>query len=102
MARKYLESHGYQVLRSIGENTPVDLVAWEDTGYLLLVLVRRTRHPLEGSDIIITTFYEDIATLRSLARPSHATLQFWLWTDYRGFRVFEVLPGGIREVSAFE
>ncbi len=102
MARKYLESHGYQVLRSVGRSSPVDLVAWEDTGYLLLVRVRRTRYPIKGSDTVNATFCEDLAAMRSMARPSHATLQLWLWTDRLGFRVFEVLHGGTREVGTLE
>ena len=37
LARDLLVLHGYQVVRSAGSHTPIDLVAWQDGGHLSLI-----------------------------------------------------------------
>jgi Holliday junction resolvase len=102
LARKKLESLGYNVLRNCGTRSPVDLFAWRGAGHLLLIRVRNNRHPLARPGQVHVAYREDIASLLAIDRPSFAMLQLWLWTGHTGFRVFEVLVGGIREVGDHE
>ncbi len=102
MARVCLESQGYHVLKSAGSRSPVDLVAWKDTGHPLLIQVRRSRRRLDLHTQISWMFRDDIRALQAIHLPYFASLQLWLWTDRQGWRVFEVLPGGIEEVGVLD
>lgn len=102
LARKDLEALGYHVLRNCGTRSPVDLVAWRDAGHPLLIRVRRERHTLTRPGEILAAYHEDITSLLAIGRPPLAMLQLWLLTGRKGFRVFEVLVGGIREVGGRE
>jgi Holliday junction resolvase len=102
MARVCLESQGYHVVKSAGAHSPVDLVAWKHTGHPLLIQVRRSRRRLDLHTQVSWMFRDDIMALQAVCRPYFASSQLWLWTDRQGWRVFEVLPGGIEEVGALD
>jgi len=98
LARDLLISKGYQVLRSTGPHSPVDLVAWQDRGHTLLVQVRRNKIHLDGAARVAQTYRNDIEALRTVARPTGSTVEFWVWAQNEGWHFYSVLPGGIWEV----
>lgn len=97
----WFRQQGYQVVRSRrGVTSPLDLVAWSSEE-LVLVLIRRTRRVPPSLHAIADRYREEILTLRSLPDPegSCCSYQFWLSVSCHGWRVFEVMPGGIREIT---
>jgi len=98
LARDLLVSRGYQVLRSAGSHSPIDLVAWQDSGRTLLVQVKRNKIHLDGTSRVAQIYRHDIEALRSIPRPTGSTLELWVWTPHKGWRFYSILPGGICEV----
>ena len=101
MARDLLKSDGYQVIRTAGSHSPVDLVAWRSHDSLLFIQARRTRSPINRSSVA-KTYQDDLAALRKIPRPHNAMIQFWLWNNRQGWRFFAVMPGGIRGMVSYE
>ncbi|MCX6700970.1 MAG: restriction endonuclease [Methanomicrobiales archaeon] len=98
LARDLLVAKGYQVLRSTGPHSPVDLVAWLDHGHTLFVQVRRNKIHLDGTEHVAQTYQNDIRALRTVARPTGSTAELWVWSSKTGWHFYSVLPGGIWEV----
>jgi len=98
LARDLLVSKGYQVLRSAGSHSPIDLIAWQDTGHPLLVQVKRNKIPLDRTARVAQKYRDDIGALRTMARPTGSTVELWVWTPHKGWRFYSILPGGICEV----
>jgi len=94
-ARDILQGEGYEVGRTLGAYCPVDMVAWDRNGILLL-RVRRSRKPLVTAGSVLAAYREEIETLRWLARPPHSRVQLWICTAARGWNVYDVYPGGIQ------
>ena len=67
----------------------------------MLVKVRRTRLVPPSLHAIADLYREEILTLRGLPDPegSCCSYQFWLCVSCHGWRVFEVMKGGIREIT---
>jgi Holliday junction resolvase len=99
LARDLLIARGYQVIRSAGSHSPVDLVAWQDSGHPVLVQVKRNKTHLEGVVPISQAYRHDIVILRNMARPTGSAVELWVWTPHEGWRFYSVLPGGICEVT---
>jgi Holliday junction resolvase len=98
LARDLLVAKGYQVLRSAGSHSPIDLVAWQDAGHPLFVQVKRSNTLLDGTARVAQTYRYDIEALRAVARPTGSTMELWVWTPHEGWRFYSILTGGICEV----
>lgn len=99
LARDRLKTQGFQVFRSAGAHSPVDLIAWRRSGYPFLLQVRRTRNLLDHPALVARFYHADIEALRSIDLPHFASMQLWVWIERRGWRFFDVMPGGICEVA---
>ena len=100
LARDRLRSRGYQVIRSAGSQSPVDLVTWQEQGHPLLVQVRRIRTPAGNPGDVARRYHDDLEGLRRIKKPYRAGVQLWVWTHREGWRIFDVMAGGICEVTA--
>ena len=91
---------GYLVVRARHGTMPLDLLAWSSEE-LVLVKVRRARRVPPSLHAIADLYREEILTLRGLPDPegSCCSYQFWLCVSCHGWRVFEVMKGGIREIT---
>lgn len=96
----WFRKQGYQVIRAPSETIPPDLLAWSSED-LVLVLIRQTRRIPPSLHAIADLYRKDIHTFRGLPVPKgyDSSYQFWLSVPCRGWRVFEVLKGGIREIT---
>ena len=96
----WFRKQGYQVIRSPSETAPPDLLAWSSEE-LVMVLIRRTRRRPPSLHAIADLYSEEIRTLRGLPVPKgyHSSYQFWLSVSSRGWRIFDVMKGGIREIT---
>ena len=96
----WFRQQGYQVVRSHTGTAPPDLLAWSSEE-LVLVLIRRTRRMPPSLHAIADLYREEIRTFRDLPDPKgpHSSYQFWLSVSCQGWRVFEVMKGGIREIT---
>ena len=99
LARDLLIAGGYQVVRNAGSLSPIDLVAWQDSGHPVLVQVKRNKTHLDGTALIAQAYRRDIEALRRMARPVGSNVELWVWTLNKGWRFYSILPGGICEVS---
>ena len=100
LARDYLLDRGYHVIRSAGTQGPVDLVAWGHSRRVLFVQTKRSRRHIGSTHEVVKTFHPDFEDLRLLPRPDQTGVQLWLYQDQMGWRFFDVLPGGVKEVQA--
>ena len=98
LAKTFLETRGYHVVRSAGEQSPVDLVAWRCSGQQLLVKTERVRTPIRTPASVAVRFRGDIDALRAIALPPFAQRQLWCWHMHTGWRFYDVMAGGISEV----
>jgi Holliday junction resolvase len=98
LARDLLVAKGYQVIRSAGSHSPIDLVAWREKGHPLFVQVKRSNTLLDGTARVAQVYRHDIEALRTVARPTGSNVELWVWTPHEGWRFYSVLPGGICEV----
>lgn len=91
---------GYQVVRARHDTLPLILLAFSSEE-LVLVLIRRTRQVPSSLHAIADLYQEEILTLRDIPNPkgAHCSYQFWLSIPCHGWRVFEVMKGGIREIT---
>lgn len=96
----WFQRQGYQVVRARHDTLPLDLLALSSEE-LVLVLIRRTRQVPPSLHAITDLYQEEILTLRSIPDPKGArcSYQFWLSIPCYGWRVFEVMKGGIREIT---
>ena len=96
----WFRQQGYQVVRSHTGTAPPDLLAWSSEE-LVLVLIRRTRRRPPSLHAIADHYREEILTLRDLPDPagSCCSYQFLLSVSCHGWRVFEVMKGGIQEIT---
>jgi len=96
----WFRKQGYQVIRSPSETAPPDLLAWSSEE-LVLVLIRQTRRIPPSLHAIADQYRKDICAFRGLPVPKgyHSSYQLWLSVSSRGWRVFEVMKGGIREIT---
>ncbi|ACL16691.1 hypothetical protein [Methanosphaerula palustris] len=96
----WFRKQGYQVIRSHPGSLPPDLLAWSSEE-LVLVLIRRTRRMPPSLHAIADQYREEIQTLRGLPalKGDDSSCQFWLSVSSRGWRVFDVMKGGIREIT---
>jgi len=99
LARDHLIAMGYQVIRSAGSLSPIDLVAWQDSGSPVLIQVKRNKTHLDGAVLVAQAYRRDIEALRSMARPNGSNVELWVWTPHKGWRFYSILPGGICEVG---
>jgi hypothetical protein len=96
----WFRQQGFKVFRSEADPMPPDLLAWSPDE-LVLVLIRRTRRIPPSLHRIADLYSEEISTFRSIPIPKeyHGSYQFWLSVPCHGWRVFEVMVGGIREIT---
>ena len=99
LARDLLVAEGYQVVRNAGSLSPIDLVAWQDSGHPVLIQVKRNKTHLDGTVLIAQAYRRDIEALRRMARPIGSNVELWVWTPHKGWRFYSILPGGICEVT---
>ena len=98
LARAILRRRGYTVIRSVGSDSLVHLTAWGDRDRPVFVRVKRSRKPVAGAADVVARWPEEIAELRTFPRANGGSVQFWIYCGQRGWKVYEVLPGGIAEV----
>ncbi len=96
----WFRQQGYRVVRPRPDTTPPDLLAWSSEE-MVMVLIRRTRRRPPSLHAIADQYREEIRTLRGLPVPKgyDSSYQFWLSVSSRGWRVFDVMKGGIREIT---
>ncbi|WP_440950714.1 hypothetical protein [Methanosphaerula subterraneus] len=96
----WFRQQGYQVVRSRPGGTPPDLLAWSPEE-LVMVLIRQTRRRPPSLHAIADQYREEMQTLHGLPAPQgfHSSYQFWLSVSCHGWRVFDVMKGGIREIT---
>jgi len=99
LAKTFLEKRGYHVIRSAGDQSPVDLVAWRCSGQQLLVKTERVRTPIRTPATVAVRFRGDIDALRAITLPPFAQRQLWCWHMHTGWRFYDVMAGGISEVA---
>jgi Holliday junction resolvase-like predicted endonuclease len=99
LARDLLVAGGYQVVRNAGSLSPIDLVAWKESGHPVFVQVKRNKTHIDGTALIAQAYRRDIEALRRMARPVGSDVELWVWTLNKGWRFYSILPGGICEVS---
>ena len=100
MAFALLRKRGYHVIRSMRYSSVVHLVAWCDNGRPLFVHVKRTRQQVAGAIEAAALWRSDVAALQALPRWDGVSVQLWVHAGPRGWRFFEVLPGGVLEVQS--
>jgi Holliday junction resolvase len=100
LARDLLKSKGFQVIRSAGSASPVDLIAWRSGETPVLIQVKRTRSRIGSIVGIAEKYREDIEALRAIDLPRDGAAHLWVWTDMESWRFYEILHGGILEVNA--
>ena len=98
LARDLLILHGYQVVRSAGSHTPIDLVAWQDGGHPLLIQVKRNTKHQDKTLVVERTYSKVITELREMPRPMRSDIELWVWAPLKGWRFYSVLTDGICEV----
>jgi len=98
LARNLLVLHGYQVVRSAGSHTPIDLVAWQDGGHPLLIQVKRNSRHLDRTLLVEREYANVIRSLREMPRPIKADVELWVWAPLKGWHFYSVLTDGISEV----
>ncbi len=99
MALDILRRKGYTVVRSRRSSSLVHLVAWCDRSRPVFVHVKRTRRTVAGAVDVAAIWREDIRGLQGLPRWDGMSVQLWVYTGRRGWRFYEVFPGGIGEVA---
>ena len=98
LARDLLVLHGYQVVRSAGSHTPIDLVTWQDGGHPLLIQVKRNSRHLDRTLLVEREYASVIRSLREMSRPIKADVELWVWAPLKGWHFYSVLTDGISEV----
>ena len=98
LAREMLIRHGYQVVRSAGSHTPIDLVAWQDGGHPRLIQVKRNSRHLDRTLLVEREYASVIRSLREMSRPIKADVELWVWAPLKGWHFYSVLSDGISEV----
>ena len=98
LAREMLIRHGYQVVRSAGSHTPIDLVTWQDGGHPLLIQVKRNSRHLDRTLLVEREYANVIRSLREMPRPIKADVELWVWAPLKGWHFYSVLTDGISEV----
>jgi len=101
MAYALLHKRGYHVIRSMRYSSMVHLVAWCDNGRPLFVHVKRTRQEVAGASEVAAHWRHDITALQAIPRWEGVSVQLWVHAGPRGWRFFEILPGGILEVRCY-
>jgi len=101
MAFALLRKRGYHVIRSMRYSSVVHLVAWCDNGRSLFVHVKRTRQEVAGAIEAASLWRSDVAALQALPRWDGVSVQLWVHAGPRGWRFFEILPGGVLEVHCY-
>jgi hypothetical protein len=99
MALDMLRRKGYTVVRSRRSSSLVHLVAWCDRSRPVFVHVKRTRRRVGSAVDVASIWREDIRALQGLPRWDGMSVQFWVYTDRKGWWFYEVFPGGIAEVT---
>lgn len=98
MAFALLRKRGYSVIRSMRYSSAVHLVAWCDKARPLFVHVKRTRQEVAGATEVAALWRDDIAALQAIPRWDGVSVQLWVHAGPKGWRFFEVMPGGVLEV----
>lgn len=98
LARDLLVLHGYQVVRSAGSHTPIDLVAWQDGGHPLLIQVKRNSNHHSRTLLVEREYASVIRSLREMSRPIKADVELWVWAPLKGWHFYSILSDGISEV----
>lgn len=78
-----LEAAGYEVCRSAGSHSVVDVCAWNTTGFRL-IQVKATGRGTGASPA-------EREALALLVKPANATVEVWRWKTYARQPVIEVL-----------
>jgi len=99
MAFSLLRKRGYSVIRSMRYSSAVHLVAWCDWSRPLFVHVKRTRQEVAGATDVAALWRDDITALQAIPRWDGVSVQLWVHAGPKGWRFFEVFPGGIAEVD---
>ena len=95
MAHTHLSSCGYQVFLCAGIYPPIDLIAWKERNYPLLVKTKRSRVHINGPSAVAERYGEDLSEIRALKLPLFANVQLWVWTSPDGWQFYDVMQGGI-------
>ncbi|MCQ8894108.1 MAG: hypothetical protein NQU46_05700 [Methanolinea sp.] len=99
MAFALLGKRGYSVIRSMRYSSSVHLVAWCDRSRPLFVHVKRTRQEVAGASEVAALWRDDITALQAIPRWDGVSVQLWIHAGPKGWRFFEIFPGGIAEVD---
>lgn len=92
-----LHTRGYRVGRISDGNAP-RLIAALRENEVLFVLAVRSRYGIRDVHAISEKYLVEIAFLRRVARGDAFRKQLWVSVPQKGWRVFEILSGGMMEV----
>jgi Holliday junction resolvase len=98
LARDLLRDQGYEVVRSAGAYSPVDLVAWKGDQSLLFIRTTRSRRVFADIVEMAARFRPEIAALRRMPRLPYLSVQLWVYYNHEGWRFYDVFPRN-REVG---
>lgn len=98
LAREILESRGYRVMRSGSRDSAFHMMACRDRGEIIFIRIKRTRFSPATIEEVAQRWSYEIGQLRNLT-PLSDSVQFWVRSGLQGWRFYEVLRGGIREVK---
>lgn len=98
LALDILRRRGYMAVRSSGPNPLVQLIAWQGKDLPIFIRVKRSRRPISRARDVLIRWRDEVVNLQELLVHG-ATVQFWILSRQRGWQVYEICQGGIREVS---
>jgi Holliday junction resolvase len=99
LALKILRDKGYLAVRAVGPQSLIHIIAWEDRDRPICIRIKRSRRPAAGAADVVTRWSHDITQLRNLLRAIGGSVQFWVYSRKAAWQFYQVMPGGIVEVS---
>lgn len=90
-AQHALERQGYDVVRSASSKSPVDLAVFQES-HTVLVQLKRSKAVIKSLKAVVNSYGEDFTNLRAFRSTAQTIKQLWLYTDRKGWRIFQLAP----------
>jgi hypothetical protein len=99
LALRILQDRGFISVRAIGSQSLIHIITWRERDCPIYIRIKRARRSAAGAADVVSRWSHDITQLRNLLRMIGGSVQFWVYSRKMGWQFYEVLPGGIAEVS---
>jgi Holliday junction resolvase len=99
LAIRILREKGCLAVRAVGSQSLVHIIAWRERDCPIYIRIKRARRSAAGASEVVSRWSHDITQLRNLLKTIGGSVQFWVYSRKMGWQFYEVLPGGIAEVS---